>query len=356
LAQGLTVGLDLGDQKSRYCVLDQAGAILLEDSAATSQAGMEKHFGTMVPSRIAMEVGTHSRWVSEQLKGYGHEVIVANARKVKAISQSSSKNDRMDARLLAKLARIDPELLGPIRHRSAQAQLHLTLVRARAELVKARTALICSARGLVKSQGCRLVKCDTDAFDEWVAEGVPEELRKAILPMLAAVKGLTEKIKEYEQQIEAVGEKHYADELARVKQVSGVGTLTGLAYVLTLEDPERIERNRQVGALLGLRPRQRDSGESQPQLRITKEGDRYLRTLLVQSAQYILGPKGPDTDLQRFGRRLAARGGKNAKKRAVVAVARKLAVLLISLWKSGETYEPLRNSGKEQLGQQPQAA
>ena len=180
------------------------------------------------------------------------------------------------------------------------------------------------------------MKCGTDAFDEWVAGALPEELRKSIQPMLAVVKGLTGKIQEYEQQIEAVGQEHYAVELARVKQVQGVGTLTGLAYLLTLEDPERIERNRQVGALLGLRPRQRDSGQSQPPLRITQEGDRYLRTLLVQSAQYLLGPKGPDTDRQRFGR-LATRGGKNGKKRAVVAVARKLAVLLISLWKSGAT-------------------
>ena len=217
LAKGLTVGLDLGDQKSWYCVLDSSGAILREDSAETSPAGMEKHYATMTPCRIAMEVGTHSRWVGEQWNGYGHEVIVANARKVKAITENSSKNDRMDARLLAKLARIDPELLAPIRHRSAQAQLHLTLVRTRAGLVEARTALICSARGLVKSQGQRLVKCGADAFDEWVAGALPEELRKAIQPMLAAVKGLTGKIQQYEEQIEAVGQEHYAVELARVK-------------------------------------------------------------------------------------------------------------------------------------------
>jgi len=116
------------------------------------------------------------------------------------------------------------------------------------------------------------------------------------------------------------------------------------SYVLTLDDPKRFRRSRDVGGFLGLRPKQRDSGQSQPQLRITKEGDPYLRKLLVQGAHYILGWRGPDTDLRRWGLKLAARGGKNAKKRAVVAVARKLAVLLHRIWVSGENYEPLRHS------------
>ena len=136
------------------------------------------------------------------------------------------------------------------------------------------------------------------------------------------------------------------DQVALLKKVKGVGTLIALTYVLTLDDPHRFAKSREVGCFLGLKPGRRDSGESQPQMHISKEGDRYLRTMLVQGAHYILGPFGADSDLRRWGLRLAERGGKNAKKRAVVAVARKLAVLLHRLWVSGEVYEPLRNNRK----------
>jgi len=132
-----------------------------------------------------------------------------------------------------------------------------------------------------------------------------------------------------------------------LKQVKGVGTQIALTYLLTIEDPHRFAKSRDVGCFLGLRPGRRDSGESQPQMHISKEGDPYLRTMLVQGAHYILGPFGADSDLRRWGLKLAARGGKNAKKRAVVAVARKLAVLLHRLWVTGEVYEPLHNSHKE---------
>jgi transposase len=131
-----------------------------------------------------------------------------------------------------------------------------------------------------------------------------------------------------------------------LKQVKGVGDLIALTYVLTLEDPRRFRKSREAGCFVGLQPGRRNSGQSQPQMHISKEGDRYLRTLLVQGAHYILGPFGEDSDLRRWGLKLAQRGGKNAKKRAVVAVARKLAVLLHRLWLGGEVYEPLRNSQK----------
>lgn len=133
-------------------------------------------------------------------------------------------------------------------------------------------------------------------------------------------------------------------EVALLKQVKGVGTLIGLTYILTLDDPHRFRRSRDAGCFLGLRPGRRNSGMSEPQMHISKEGDAYLRTLMVQGAHYILGPFGPDSDLRRWGLKLAERGGKNAKKRAVIAVARKLAVLLHKLWVSGEVYEPLRNN------------
>jgi transposase len=341
----LTIGLDLGDRSSHSCMLDEAGNVILERSLPTTSNGICQAFGRIPRCRIALETGTHSPWVSRQLAQMGYEVIVAHARNVRLIGESSRKDDRVDARTLARLARIDPGLLGPVRHRSAQAQIHLTVIRARAALVSTRTALVNAARGLTKSYGQRLKKCGTEQMNRDSSEGLSQELREALDPLLREIESLNERIKEYDQRIEQIA-KEVHPEVARLKQVKGVGTLIALTYVLTLDDPRRFRHSRDVGCFLGLRPGRRNSGKSEPQLHISKEGDRYLRTLMVQGAHYILGPFGQDSDLRRWGLKLAERGGKNAKKRAVVAVARKLAVLLHKLWVSGEVYEPLRNNHK----------
>src|ERR1700693_4794840 len=343
--QKLTIGLDLGDHWSCYCVLDEAGKIILEQKVATTPEAMKQAFAKIPQSLIALETGTHSPWVSRLLTELGYKVIVAHAQKVQLITKSSRKDDRHDARTLARLARIDPELLGPVRHRSAQTQIHLTVIRARAELVRARTALVNAARGLVKSYGERLPKCGTYQVSEKLAEGLSAELREVLVPLLKEIESLNERVKEYDERMEKIAKDVYP-EVSLLKRVKGVGTQIALTYVLTIEDPYRFPKSRQVGCFLGLRPGRRNSGESAPPQGISKEGDRYLRTMMVQGAHYILGPFGQDSDLRRWGRKLAERGGKNAKKRAVVAVARKLAVLLHRLWVSGEVYEPLRNSQK----------
>jgi len=340
----LTIGLDLGDRSSAYCVLNAAGEIVLEHKLATTPEAMKQVFGSLPRCRIAMETGTHSPWDSRLLMALGHEVIVGHAQKVRLITKSR-KDDRLDARTLARLARIDPELLSPVKHRSAQAQLHLTEIRARAALVSTRTALVNAARGLVKSYGERLRKCHTQQVGREMTRELSMGLREALKPLLQEVESLNERIKEYDRRIEKMAKEMYP-ETALLKQVKGVGDLIATAYVLTIEDPHRFRKSRDAGCFLGLQPGRRNSGESEPQMRISKEGDEYLRTLLVQGAHYILGPFGEDSDLRRWGQKLSARGGKNAKKRAVVAVARKLAVLLHRLWVSGEVYEPLRNSQK----------
>jgi transposase len=325
--------------------LDENGEIIREQKIPTTPEGMQQAFGKMARSRIAMETGTHSPWVSRVLTELGHEVIVAHAQKVRLIVKSRRKDDRLDARTLARLARIDPELLSPVQHRSAQAQLHLAEIRARAGLVSARTALVNAARGLVKSYGERLRKCGTQQFGQETTSGLSAGLREALEPLMQEVESLNERIKEYDRRIEKMAKETYP-ETELLKQVKGVGDLIATAYVLTVEDPHRFRKSRDAGCFVGLQPGRRNSGESEPQMHITKEGDEYLRTLLVQGAHYILGPFGEDSDLRRWGLKLSARGGKNAKKRAVVAVARKLAVLLHRLWVSGEVYEPLRNSQK----------
>jgi transposase len=343
--QKLTIGLDLGDRWSFYCVLDEAGKIILEQKVPTTPEAMKQTFGRVPRSLMALETGTHSPWVSRLLAELGHEVIVAHAQKVELITKSNRKDDRHDARTLARLARFDRELLGPVRHRSAQAQIHLTVIRARAELVSARTALVNAARGLVKSFGQRLPKCGTQQVSRELAAGLSTELHEVLEPLLREIESLNERIKEYDQRMEKIAQERYP-QVALLKQVKGVGTQIALTYVLTIEDPYRFAKSRQVGCFLGLRPGRRNSGESEPQKKISKEGDRYLRTMMVQGAHYILGPFGADSDLRRWGLKLAERGGANAKKRAVVAVARKLAVLLHRLWVSGEVYEPLRNNKK----------
>jgi transposase len=343
--QKLTIGVDLGDRWSFYCVLDEAGKIILEQKVPTTPEAIKQAFGKMPQSLIALETGTHSPWVSRLLTELGYKVIVAHAQKVQLITKSNRKDDRHDARTLARLVRIDPELLGPVRHRSAKAQIHLTVIRARAELVSARTALVNAARGLVKSFGERLPQCGTYQVSEKLAEGLSAELREVLVPLLREIESLSERIQEYDEWMEKIAQEVYP-EVSLLKQVKGVGTQIALTYVLTIEDPYRFAKSREVGCFLGLKPGRRNSGESEPQKHISKEGDRYLRTMMVQGAHYILGPFGEDSDLRRWGRKLAERGGKNAKKRAVVAVARKLAVLLHRLWVSGEVYEPLRNSQK----------
>jgi transposase len=340
----LTIGMDLGDKSSRYCVLSEQGEIVREGSVGTGKKALAQKFGSLRRSRIAVEVGTHSPWVSRLLAQLGQEVIVANARQVKLISASSRKDDRLDAQTLARLARVDPQLLRPIQHRSEAAQGHLMVIRVRAALVETRTSLVNTARGLAKSVGERLAKCDADQMGVEQLEGLPEELQQALRPLLEQIESVTEKIKASDGRIEQIARTKYP-ETALLQQVKGVGTLIALTFVLTIEDRDRFQKSREVGCYVGLRPKRSQSGESQPQLRITKEGDVYLRKMLVQGAHYILGYRGPDTDLKRWGLGLASsHGGKNAKKRAIVAVARKLGILLHRLWVTGEVYEPLRNS------------
>ena len=342
-AQKLTVGLDLGDRSSWYCVLDESGAVVLEQRLSTTPKAMDEVFRAMPRSRIALETGTHSPWISRLLDELGHEVIVAHARKVRLIGESRKKDDRLDAQTLARLARIDPELLCPVKHRSAQAQADLTVIRARAGLVRARTALVNTARSLAKSYGERLRGCNVRNMNPEKAEGLSAELQKALRPLLAGIEALSEQIRQSNQRIELLAEQSYP-QVKLLKQVKGVGTLIALTFLLTLEDPHRFRKSRDVGCYLGLQPGRRNSGQSEPQMHISKEGDPYLRTLLVQGAQHILGPFGVDCDLRRWGLKLAERGGKSGKKRAIVATARKLAVLLHHLWVSGEVYEPLHNS------------
>jgi len=341
--------MDLGDRYTQLCVLDGEGAEIEATRIRTTPAGLAQWFSQRPRARVVLEAGAHSPWASRCVGALGHEVIVANPRKLRVIYTNPGKTDRVDAEALARVGRVDPRLLGGITHRGEAAQAALAVLRSRDALVRTRTQLITHVRGVVKAMGGRLPACGAEAFPRKVATAVPEALHPALTAVLDQVAQLTVQIRGYDRQVGELSTSQYP-ETALLRQVAGVGPVTALAYVLILEDPARFPRSRTVGAYLGLQPRRRQSGERDPQLRITKAGDPLLRRLLVQAAQYILGPYGPDSALRRHGERIAARGGAAAKQRAVIAVARKLAVLLHQLWISGEVYEPLRGTGTPAAG------
>lgn len=352
-----TVGLDVGDEYCHLAVVDRAGNVVGKSRVATEDGALRKQFsrsGTRGKRlRVVLEAGPHSHWISRLIEEEGHEVIVANPRRLKLIYDSDSKSDEVDAEALARLGRIDPSLLKPIKHRSLKSQSDLTIIRSRDILVKSRTQLVNHVRGVAKSFGVKLRKCSTRSFHHQVPEDLPQILKSSLMPLIDTIEELTRKIYGFDHLVEKTAKAEYPM-TERLRQPRGVGALTALAYVLILEDPNRFRNSRMAGSYIGLRSRRDQSGRKDPELRITKTGDRMLRCLLVGSAQYILGPFGEDSDLRRWGLKLAARGGKNAKKKAVVAVARKLAVLLHHLWVSRDDYEPLRN--ERLISQQQQLA
>lgn len=338
----MTVGLDLGDRRCHFVVLSSGGEVVEEGRLATRPGTLRARFAALgEAARVVLEVGTHSAWASRLLAELGHEVVVANPRQVALVYGSPDKSDPVDAESLARLGRLDVNLLRPVVPRCEETLVHRGVLRAREALVRCRTLLVNHVRSAVKVQGGRLPGCSTAAFAKRVRGVVPEAVRESLEPLLAQIEALGEAIRGYDRKLEALAQTRYL-QTERLRQVAGVGVQTALAFVLAIEDPARFRSSRAVGSFVGLRPRRCQSGSRDPQLRITKGGDGMTRRLLIAAAHYILGPFGPDTDLRRFGERLAARGGQAAKKRAVVAVARKLAVLLHRLWVTGDVYEPLR--------------
>jgi len=339
-----TLGLDVSDKLTHFCLLGQDGDILDEGRMRTREPDILHRTAAFAPCRVVLEVGQHSPWLSRLLRTQGHEVIVANPHKFALIRASYQKSDRSDAELLARAGRFDPVLLSPVVHRPEEEAADLAFLHARRQLVAARTSLINHVRGALKASGVMLPRWDAHAFHSHAPGSIPAQLAPALLPLVECIAQLSASIREMEKHARTLIEERYPQAKA-LQHVNGVGPITSLAFVLTLADPHRFNKSRLVGSYLGLTPRQRQSGERSPQLRITKAGDTFLRSLLVQSAHYILGPFGKDSDLRRWGLAHLERGGPNQKKRTVIAVARRLAVLLHHLLVSGEVYAPLFQQG-----------
>jgi transposase len=341
---GSTIGMDIGDRWTHVAVIGPDGELWAEDRVASREPEVRSWLSRLPASVVAMEVGTHSRWMAKVGRDCGHTVYVANPRQLRLIYGGDNKHDRLDARNLARLARVDWRLMKPIEHRPDEEQADLARIAVRESLVDMRTQGVNLVRGMVKAAGGRIVDCSAEAFPGKAKEQIPEGLKSSLGPMLEQVEVLNGQIAESDQMIEHVARTRYP-EVMLLRQVNGVGWLTALTFRLTIGDARRFERSRDVGCYVGLRPKRDQSGESDPQLGITKAGNVRLRRMLVNCAHYIIGPFGADSDLRRWGLKLAEQSrARGAKQRAVVAVARKLAVLLHRLWVGGEVYEPLRNS------------
>lgn len=336
----ITIGMDLGDKTNLVCLVDNSGIVQQSKSIDNNMESIKTFFRKYKGTTVAIEAGTHSPWISRLLSSLGCKVLVGNPRKLRSIWESDNKTDLRDAEMLARIARFDPNLLYPIQHKGEQAQADLALLHSRDLLVRTRSSQINHVRGTVKSFGQRLPSCSTECFHKKVISHIPLQLQQGLGPVLVLIAQINTQIKDLDKEIERISSERYP-ETELLKKVKGVGPLTALAFVLTLENPYKFAKSRQVGSYLGLTPRRDQSGETDKQLRITKAGSPFLRKLLINSAQYILGPFGEDSNLQRFGLRLASQGGKNARRKAVVAVGRKLSVLLHRLWKCGEIYDPL---------------
>lgn len=341
----ITIGCDLGDRTSSICAILPGGE-LVRDKIPTERKAFEDFFSgsRFKKSHVVLEVGQQSRWTSNLLRSLGHQVTIANPRQVQLITKATRKSDRRDAEMLARLGRVDSKLLAPVEHRGDQAQAHLAIAKSRDTLVQTRTKLINMVRGSVKQFGVKLPSCTSESFHRRTLGMLPAWLTPALEAIYEILSRIHEQIRELDKRIEKTAEQYPATKL--LTRVNGVGTLTAFVFVLTIENNQRFARSRTVGAYLGLTPRRSQSGEEDPQLPITKTGDALLRRLLVSAANYTIGPFGKDSDLKRFGQRLIERGGKNARRRAKVAIARRLAVLLHALWRTGEEYVPIGYSAR----------
>lgn len=330
-------GIDLHLKSSEVCVLDEAGAVTERAHIPTTEKAFRRWFGGREKMRICIEASGLSPWVGRILSELGHEVIVANAQRVRLIAESTLKNDTMDAETLARLVRMDPGLVRPIRHRSEETQRLRGMLRVRRTLVNNRTACLNTARGLLRSFGYRTPGQRPERLARALTTGkVPEALCGLVAPLVVTALELDEKVGALDSEVIEAGRAF--PEVARFQRVPGIGPLVALSYVLCLEDPNRFPSSRDIPSFLGLRPVMRESAERSRFGRITRHGDAEMRRLLVQAAHGCLRSR-QDSDLKRWAEQLAGRIG---KKKAIVALARKLAVVLHHLWLSGEDYQALR--------------
>jgi transposase len=343
-----TLGLDVGDRFIQVCEV-RGGVVVAQRQIPTSRESLTKFVAGQKPCRVVIEVGKHSPWMSDLFKTTAFEAIFVNAARLMTLHELKRKTDKLDARYLASRGSLNDAKMfeSRVEHRVLKSRAAMTLIRSRDVMVRSRTRLVTSARSMVDSYGGKLPSCAPESFTSpKVVKAIPKEIFEAIEPMIGMIKSANQQILKLEKKINKLAQKEFP-QVAAVSQVQGVGNLTGLAFTLVVDDVKRFKNGRLVGAYLGLTPGIRQSGEEEHELGITKEGDDLVRRLLVQAANYIVY-RGEDSDLRRFGERIIEANKRTGKKRAVIAVARKLAVVLFHLLKTGDTYDPLYHTKKQQ--------
>lgn len=333
-------GIDVHSDYSRLFVIDEDGAEMLSARVPTTEPAMRQEFDGREPMKIVLESGTHASWLAKVLEDCGHEVIVAHARRIQLIAENHRKTDEIDAELLARLLRADLDLLTESYVRGEEAERVRTALKARKHLVECRTKLSNAIRGLVRKTGHRLKSCQVRKLPETLGNAeLPKLLKQTLAPLAFTIHALNGWIAKLDRQLEEMAEEFEIVEV--FTDIFGVGAQTALAYAATIEDPFRFRRSKQVGAYFGLAPSVRNSGNEDSDDnntgRITKSGDGLVRSLLVQSAHIMLQKGRPDSELRQFGKRIERKKG---KKKAVVALARKLSVVMHTLWVTGREYDP----------------
>lgn len=345
MKEHITIGMDLGNKKHAVCALDAKGTILFRTEVPNNPESLEGFFREQAGATVAMETGLCCRWISTLARAQGCRVLVGNARKLAAIWQSKRKNDRNDALLIARLARADPELFHPVELRDDEHHAMVQIIRLREQAVGSRTALVNSIRGTCKARGVFLPVCDASCFHKAAKELLEGDLARLVAPLLGILEVLRESIRDYDRMLESYAREHFAKETDLLRTIPGCGPITACAFVAHVGNPSRFQKARSAGPNFGLTPAQEQSGETDAPRRISKAGSSLVRHLLMTAANYILRESSPDTALKRHGLRICARGGKVARRKAKVAVARKLAVTMLAMLKTGRPYED-KKAGK----------
>lgn len=341
----IVIGFDIGDRKSVAVSLDrQTGELRQLPPVPTSKKSVRAFFEAFEePVTVIVEASTPARWIALAGRKCGHQVVVADPRRLAAVTENIRKSDEADAAMLARLGASDMQLLRETWVRDEAMSEDLAVVRMRDALVAARTLLVNACRSQAKSLGERLPSCSTKSFASKVLDGLPARLKPVLDDAITTIAAISAAIESHDERVTTICERRPAAKRL-ADEVPGVGELTALCYVLTIGDPARFGHVRDVAAYLGLVPQRSQSGSIDRQLPISKTGNGLLRRLLVQSAHHVMGPFGKESDLRASGLALAARGAKTGKKKAIVAVARKLSVVMLSIWRSGEAYEPVRKN------------
>lgn len=349
-----TIGIDVSDRTSKICVMqkmpDGERRIVIETTCATTREGFSEALSKLDRSwPIAFETGTHCRWMDRHFKSLGFTTFIANPGKVPSISKSTTKNDRNDARELARLAIADVAMLHPVKLRDEVYQQMLRYHRGRNELICVRTKLISQLRGFAKSIGFRIEDCSTERFHKLSKGDWPVDLETVAWPLMDVIEVVNLKIKAFEKSIKDLSEQpEFKGMVDRVRLVYGVGDIGATAFVAAIGGyPDRFEHSRDAGCYLGLVPKQDQSGDKDKQLHITRAGSCLVRTVLIECAGVVLQSNAKETDLKLKGLRISMNGGLIARKKARTAVARGLAVTMLALLKNPDReYIPLSEEGR----------